>query len=77
MATRVTYIPFMRASLANLKKEHHIGEMATLLSLITWSITPNDCTIQPSNISFGGTHHSLSQKIAKDQDLMVYRLEIK
>ena len=51
--------------------------MIIVLSLRIWSIKPNYRMIQPSNISFGGDHQNQSHKIAKDQNQMVYTLEIK
>ena len=72
--TRVTYTPFMLYFIDNFKKEPHIGDTTIILSLRTWSITPNVEMIQSSNISCGGTNQSWSYKIAKDQDLTEHML---
>ena len=47
VTTRVIDTPFGLAFLDNLKKDPHIGDMGTLLSLSKLSITHNASMIQP------------------------------
>ena len=59
------------------KGEPQTVYIAKILYLRIQSITPNARMIQLSKISYGATHQSWSQKIANDQDMVVYALEIK
>ena len=55
----------------------HIGDMEILLSLRILSTTTMVRMIQPSKIACWETHQFWSHKIAKDQDMLVYTLQIK
>ena len=58
-------------------KYPHIGGIEIIFYFITWIKTPKDRMIQPSNISRWETHQIWIQKMVRDQDMSIYRLEIK
>ena len=58
------------------REDHHIGDMATLLSLITLIIIPNDRMTQTNNFLCGANHQSQSHRIANEQYTAVYMLQL-